>query len=81
MHGFEKKAKECVAETSNSEEVKVSPRSEYLCFIFIFPFFLQLHLWHLKVSGLGVDSELQLRPTPQPQQQHQIFNPLSEARD
>lgn len=28
LHGFEKKAQECVAETSGSEEVKVSSRNE-----------------------------------------------------
>ena len=31
-------------------------------------FFLQLHLQHMDVAGLGVESELQLRPTPQPYQ-------------
>ena len=33
-----------------------------------FFFFLQPHLRHTEVPGLGVESELQLRPTPQQQQ-------------
>ena len=33
-----------------------------------FFFFLQLHLRHMEVPRLGVNTELQLRPTPQPQQ-------------
>ena len=35
-------------------------------------FFLQLHLWHMEVTGPGVQLELQLRPTPQPQP-HQVW--------
>ena len=31
-----------------------------LSFSFLFFFFLQMHLWHMEVSGLGVQSELQL---------------------
>ena len=37
-------------------------------------FFKWLHLWHMDVSGLGVESELQ--PL-----QHWILNPLSKASD
>ena len=32
------------------------------CYLFI----LQLCLWHMEVSGLGVELELQQGPTPQP---------------
>ena len=59
-----------------------------------FFFFLGLHLWHMEVSGLGLEMELQLPVynTATAMQdlshlcnpchslwQHQIFNPLSEA--
>lgn len=40
-------------------------------FSYIIFFFLQLHLWHIEVSGPGIKLELQLQPTPEPQQ-HQI---------
>ena len=65
----------------------------YLFFSFCF---LGLHLWHMEVSRLGVESELQLlacttaTATQDPScicdlhhssQQCQILNPLSEARD
>ena len=36
--------------------------------------FLGLHLWHIEVPRLGVESELQFPATPAP-------NPLSKARD
>ena len=42
---------------------------QQICFIYLI--FLGLHLQHIEVPGLAVESELQLRPTPQPQQ-HQI---------
>ena len=36
-------------------------------FSFLFcSFFLQLHLWHKEVPGIGAESELQLKPTPEP---------------
>ena len=59
-------------------------------------FFLELHLWHMEVPGLGTESELQLMAystataTRDPSHvcslhqsswQCQILNPLSEARD
>ena len=31
-------------------------------------YFLQLHLWHIKVPRLGVKLEMQMRPMPEPQQ-------------
>ena len=40
----------------------------YKC-IYLFIFLLGLHLWHMEVPSLGVESELQLRPMPQLQQQ------------
>ena len=36
--------------------------------VFVFFFFLGLHLWHMEVPKLGVESELQLRPMLQSQQ-------------
>ena len=66
-----------------------------LCYVISF-FFLQPHLWHLEVPGPRVELELQLQAyaiataTLDPSQicnlrhhlwQHEIFNPLSEARD
>ena len=42
---------------------------QFFYFNFFFPF-LGLHLWHMEVTRLRVESELQ----------HWIFNPLSEAR-
>ena len=65
-------------------------------FFFFFLSFLGLHLWHMEVPRLGVESELQLQAyaiataMPDPSriydlchslQQHRILNPLSEARD
>ena len=63
-------------------------------FVFFFFFFsFGLHVRHMKVPGLGVESELQLhnhsnlrsephlQPTPQLSQQCQILNPLSWDRD
>ena len=72
------------------------------CFTdFFFPFFfyfyfLELHLWHMEVPRLGVESELQLlacaKATAMPDPslicdlhhsswQHQVPNPLREGRD
>ena len=71
----------------------------YKCHSFIYLFiylFLGLHLWHMEVPNLGVESELQLpayttvTATWDPSlihdlhhssQQCLILNPLSEARD
>ena len=66
-------------------------------FLFVCLFvFLGLHLWHMEVTRLGVESELQLLAcatgTAMPDlsgvcnlhcssQQHRILNPLSKARD
>ena len=65
----------------------------YFCLFFVF---LGLHLWHMEVPRLGAESELQLPAytTATATQdlshisnlyhsswQHQIFNPLSKARD
>ena len=47
--------------------------------VIFFFFFLRLHLQHVEVPGLGVETELQLL-TQQPQQCY-ILNPLSRARD
>ena len=62
---------------------------------FFFFFFLELHLWHMEVLRLGIDSELQLpayttaTATPDPSRvcdlhhssrQCRIVNLLSEAR-
>jgi len=69
-----------------------------VCFLFVFCFFvfLGLHLWHMEVLRLGVESELQLlvyttaTATTDPSRvwnlhrssrQHWILNPLSETRD
>ena len=66
-----------------------------LFFAFIYVFFLGLHLWHMEISRQGVHSELELpayatATIPDPSRvcklhhslwQHQIFNPLSKARD
>ena len=68
------------------------------CFVLLFLFFvfLGLHLWHMEVPRLGIESELQLPAYAaamamrdlscvcdlhHSSQQHQILNPLSEARD
>ena len=69
----------------------------YFCpFFFFFFFFLQVHLQHMEVSRLGVESEQQLPGYPTATatlnlscihslyhslQQCGILNPLSEARD
>ena len=65
-------------------------------FLFCFVFFLRLHLRHMEVTGLGVESELQLPAyttviaTWDPSYiftlchsswQHWILNPLSKARE
>ena len=65
-------------------------------FFFFFFFFLGLHLRHMEIPRLGVESKLQLPAytiaiaTPDPSRicnlhhsswQHQMLNPLNEARD
>ena len=35
-------------------------RASPLFFSFFFSFFLELHLWHMEVPKLGVESEVQL---------------------
>ena len=67
----------------------------YVC-IYLFICILGLHLWHMEVSRLGVNSELQLLAYTtatatwgmsrvcdlyHSSQQRQILNPLTEARD
>ena len=69
---------------------------QLLFFVCLFVVFLGLHLWHMEVCRLGIQSELQplvyARATAtrdlshvchlyHSSQQHQILNPLSEARD
>ena len=54
--------------------------SFFVCSFFGFFFFLGLHLGHMEVPRLGVESELQLHPMLQFVAM-QIINPLSEARD
>ena len=61
------KALECIV-ILPSQKVEII----YTSFFFSF-FFLQLHLWHREVFGLGVELELQLRATPQPWQ-HRIWH-------
>ena len=68
----------------------------YIFLYFFFKIFLGLHLWHMEVPRLEVQSELKLlayttaTATPDPShvcdlrhssQQRWILNPLSEARD
>ena len=65
-------------------------------FLFFFPFFLWLHLWHMEVPRLMVELELQLQAYAtaiatldlscvfhlhHSSRQGWILNPLSEARD
>ena len=45
-----------------------STQNFFLSFFFFLFFFKWLHLHHMEVPRLGVESELQLRPIPQPQQ-------------
>lgn len=45
------------------------------CFLFFVFFLSWLHLWHMEIPRLGIESKLQLQPVPQ-LQQHQILNPL-----
>ena len=73
-----------------------SPAARAAAAFFFFSLFLWLHLWHMEVPRLGVESELQLpayttaTATPEPSRvfdlhhgsrQRQILNPLSKARD
>ena len=68
----------------------------FLFFIYLVFYFLGLHLGHMEVPRLGIQSDLQLlayttaTAMPDPShvcdiyhssQQHQILNPLSNARD
>ena len=58
-------------------------------FLFVCFFFLGMHLQHMEVSRLGLESEIQLPATATAtcicdlhhSSQHWILNPLSEARD
>ena len=47
-----------------------------LNFVFFFPFWL--HLQHMEIRGLGIESKVHLQTTLQ---QHQILNPLHLAGD
>ena len=73
-----------------------NPFERYFFLFFFFFVFLGLHLQHVVVPRLGVESELQLLATAtatamrdpscfcdllHSSQQHWIFNPLSKARD
>ena len=39
-----------------------------LIYLLLYIYFLWLHLWHLEVLGLGIESKLQLGPMPWPWQ-------------